>query len=218
MLALGDAAAEFPRRSRRGSTHAARARDRHDRARPIRRSTFRSIRAGGISRSTASICWAELDQAMAWPSRRGARPRGVRPCDRQRAARCRRRAALALPRSGERRRRSAAPKAWRSRACHVRDWRVLDVAEPIRCGPMPRCWPNCTEAEARRGFQVIGRQSAASASRAAPTCCAGSAHRAGRAGDVRPQRHAAAGRPVRSSRGAGAERQDRRAASSWRSC
>ena len=159
------------------------------------------MRAGGISTSTASIYWAELDQAMAWPSARRARPRGVRSRDRQRAARCRRGAELAIPRSGERRERSAAPRAWRSRAWRCsRDGAFSMWPAPSVAGRCDRCWRTSPEAKLARGFQVSD-DNPLSGSTGAPICCAGSAATVmASAGDFRPRRHAAAGRAVRSSR------------------
>ena len=61
------------------------------RARPIRRSTFRSIRAGGISSIDGVDRWAAIAERDDMARSRRARARRVRSRHRQRAARCRRR-------------------------------------------------------------------------------------------------------------------------------
>ena len=199
-------AAEFPHRSRparrRGRAGAAKRR-----ARPIRRSTCRSIRAGGISSSTATIAGPPSPSRSDWRDR-GARARGpnsISPssacCSMPAPAR---RGATAIRRPAQR---SAARKGWRWRASRCsRDGAFsADPAEPLRADA--DALANLPMRRPRARLPGLGRQSAGRASTAAPPCCAGSARLVAAKPDVfAQQRHAAARRPVRSSGDAGRRR------------
>ena len=214
MLAIGldGELAAFPRRSRPPGRRRGRSCSTDHAPSLSRRSTCRSMRAGGISRSTASTAGREHRRTHEMARSRRAGARGVRPRHRQRAARCRRGRRLALPRCRERARRSAAPRDLRSQASHVRERRVLGrcARDPLRVDA-----DRLAELAASRARPAASRSAPTirwSASKAAPICCAGSAGRVAANPEIfGTQRHATSRRPVRSSRGARA-RQRRLAA------
>ena len=109
----------------------------------------------------------------AWPDRRRAGARRVRPCDRQCTARCRRRARVALsrPATGWQIGRSGGTRAREPR--DVRGGTVLRPNRTSRCGLMRDALKVCRslicakDCKSRTTIRWIG-------SRAGPTCCAGS--------------------------------------------
>ena len=136
----------------------------------------RSIRAGGISTSTASTTGTRSTRR--WRGRSAANgARRVRSRHRQRAARCRRRADWRYPRSGQRRVDQPLRRAGAGEPCDVPRRRVLDVAEPSAAGRCRRSWRTSPTPKLDRGFQVSDGQSAGRRRRAAPICCGGSARR-----------------------------------------
>ena len=168
------------------------------RARPIRRSTCRSIRAGGISSSNGEDRWAAIANTTHWRDARSARARGVRPRDRQRVARRRRRAALALSRCGDRHKHRPLRRAGAREPCDVRARRIL--VEPGRSAARRcrRAASNCrwsSSARVSRSRTTIRW----SGSKAAPTCCAVSARSSPKRRTFSARNdYAAPGRSVRS--------------------
>ncbi len=148
--------------------------------------------------------WARLADAASWPDRCGASPRGVRPRDRQRAARRRRGRDLALPRHGDGRWHWPIRGACDCKPRHVRErpvFRRCTRALQGRCG-------RARKAAARRAHIRLSGERCQSAARPRrthrPAATAGQAGR-GPSGRFRLARHPAAGRPVRSHRSAGGE-------------
>ena len=131
------------------------------RARPIRRSTFPFIRAGGISSIDGVDRWASIGRTDGMARSRGAGARRIRSRHRQRAARCRRRrraGATAMPRAAQAIGRSeglalASLDMFASGAFSARPAR--SVARRCR-----RARGTVASTDLERGFQVARRQSA----------------------------------------------------------
>ena len=175
------------------------------RARPIPRSTFPFIRAGGISSSNGDDRWAAVADRTDWPDR-AARARaefdlaivsvlldaGAGPSWRYRDP-------------DNRIGRSAVRKDWGWRASRCSRTAHSRPIRASRCGSMPAC-SRIWRRRPRARHAGLGRQSAGRARRprrpAAPPRPAGGLE----AGHIRQQRHAAARRPVRSARDAGGRR------------
>ena len=179
MLRLGARAAScahFTRRSRRGSRGCADLRARDDPRELSRRSTCRSTRAGGISSPAASTAGRRSTAARSWPTPAAQGARGLRSRHRQRAARRRRRARLALSRR-RRAAQSVAPLrgAGARQLRHVRRRRFLRPTRAIRCAPMPTALAALDAAALGERLPGQRRTIRWSGSKAAPRCCAGSA-------------------------------------------
>ena len=137
--------------------------------------------------------------ATAWRDATRTGARRIRSRHRQRAARRRRRAAMALSRCRERAKASAAPRGWRSRAstCSRTALSRRDPDDPLRADAAALA--RVDTATLGHGFQV-GPAIRWSASKAAPSCCAGWANVACRDRRFSPRKTAASRRLVRSSR------------------
>ncbi len=155
MLALG-LADQLPhfRIDLRRLDAAARSGHRHDARGLSDRSTFRSIRAGGISWSTASTAGPSSPATAGLARPRGAGARRVRSRHRQRAARCRRRAALALSRRRQRQthRPLGGPRAREPR--HVRARRLFSSDPKRSAARRRRRFGAARRPALAEGFQV----------------------------------------------------------------
>ena len=166
---------------------------------------FPSIRAGGISSSTATIA------GRRWPAdcmarSRGTRPRRVRSRHRQRLPRCRRRPDMALSRSPNRTRRSAVRKdlGLASLAMFAGGAFSANPQAPLRADASVLAKLAVADsAERLSGLanQSAGRHRWPRRSAAPPRRAGG-----GKARNIRQSRHAAARRTVRSSRSTGERR------------
>ena len=149
--------------------------------------------------------WAEIAEPDRLARSRGPRPGRIRSGDRQRAARCRRRSGVALPRSNNRISHRPFGRIGARQPCDVRGRRFLGrSAEPLarRCrGARKSCRCRPRARLAGLGCQSAGRDGRPRRPAAPPGPAGGL-----EAGNLRQPRHAAARRPVRPSCDAGRRR------------